>query len=104
MLPISDFRIVKNKNNSFNLIGKIKVKVVLAIAILVISLFFTQLVFANGLSTGGLRLAEIEDDIKKLEAENRILKNQIANESSLATLSAEAGDLGFKNYLQATTP
>ena len=60
--------------------------------------------FANGLSTGGLRLAEIEDDIKKLEAENRILKNQIANESSLATLSAEAGDLGFKNYLQATTP
>lgn len=101
---MKDFRIVKKRNNSFNLIGKIKVKVVLAIAILVISLFFTQLVFANGLSTGGLKLAEIEDGIKKLEAENRILKNQIATESSLSTLSTKADDLGFKNPLKATTP
>ncbi len=103
MLPVSDFKIVNNKN-SFNLIGKIKVKIVLAVAILVVSLFFTQLVFANGLSTSGLKLAEIEAQVKKLEAENQALRNRIAEESSLTSLSFKAQELGFKDLQKSQAP
>lgn len=95
MLPISDFKPVKNKK-SFNLIGKIKVKIVLVVATLVVSLMTTQLVFANGLATTGLELSEIENEINRLEVKNRVLKVEIAKESSLATLSLKANDLGFK--------
>jgi len=103
MLPVSDFKSIENKR-SFNLIGKIKVKIVLIVAGLVISLFFTQLVFANGLATSGLKLVQIENDINRLDAENRILRNEIAKESSLVALSQKADDLGFKKSPKAIIP
>jgi len=101
MLPVSDFKIKKKRN--FNLIGRIKVQVLLASAILVISLFFVQLVFANSLATDGEKLAQIDQEIQKLEAENTTLKVKIAQESSLVTLSQKAKDAGFQKP-QAQAP
>jgi cell division protein FtsL len=101
MLPVSDFKIKKKK--SFNLIGKIKVQVLLTFACLVVSLFLVQLVFANSLATDGEKLAKIDQEIQKLNEENTTLKVEIARESSLVTLSQKAKDIGFKKP-QAPTP
>jgi len=101
MLPVSDFKIKKKR--SFNLIGRIKVQVLLASAILVISLFFVQLVFANSLATDGEKLAQIEQEIDKLQEENTTLKVKIAQESSLTTLSQKAKNIGFQKP-QAQAP
>ena len=94
MLPVSDYKIKKKR--SFNLIGKIKVQVLLTFACLVVSLFFVQLVFANSLATDGEKLAQIEQEIQKLNEKNTSLKVEIARESSLVTLSQKAKDTGFK--------
>ena len=101
MLPVSDYKIKKKR--SFNLIGKIKVQILLTFACLVVSLFFVQLVFANSLATDGEKLAQIEQEIDKLQEENTTLKVKIAQESSLITLSQKAKDIGFKKP-QAPTP
>ena len=102
MLPVSDFKIKKKDN--FNLIGKSKVKVLVIIGLLVSASFFAQLVFANNLATDGEKLAKIHEEIKKLEAENTTLKVEIAQESSLNTLSEKAQKLGFAKPSQVITP
>lgn len=95
MLYLSDFRVKKNKENSFNLVGRIKVKVLVAITLVVVGLFFTQLVFANNLAVDGQKLSQIENEIAKLDAENTTLKVQIAKVSALTTLSQKAQAVGF---------
>lgn len=102
MLPVSDFKIKKKEN--FNLIGKIKVKVLVITGLLVGTLFFAQLVFANNLATDGEKLAKIHEEIKRLDAENTTLKVEIAKESSLVTLSQKAQNLGFLNPSKVITP
>lgn len=102
MLPVSDFKI--QKKNSPNLIGKIKVKVLVIIGFLVATSFFAQLVFANNIATDGQRLAQIQEEIKKLEAENTTLKVKIAQESSLVTLSQKAQELSFSKPSKIITP
>ena len=94
MLRVSDFKF--KKKNNFNLFGKIKVQVLLAAAVSVMALFFAQLVFANSLATDGVKLAQIETEIKKLESENSLVRGRIAQISSLRALSAKALDLGFE--------
>ena len=95
MLYLPDFRVKKQKENNFNLVGKIKVKILVICALVVVGLFFTQLVFANNLAVDGQKLALIQDQIFKLEEENTTLKAQIAKESSLAILSQKAEKMGF---------
>ncbi len=95
MLYLPDFRVKKQKENSFNLVGKIKVKILVICAFVVVSLFFAQLVFANNLAVDGQKLSQIQDQISKLEEENITLKAQIAQESALTTLSQKAEKMGF---------
>jgi len=102
MLPVSDFKI--EKKQSFNLIGKIRVKLLIFLGFAVLTLFFTQLVFANNLATDGQRLSQIEDQINQLQAENSILKVKIAQESSLTNLSQKAKDQGFLKPTKVITP
>jgi cell division protein FtsL len=94
MLPVSDFRVVK-KEQSYNLIGRIRVRLLVALTVLVVGLFFTQLVFANSLATDGQKLAQIQSAITSLQAQNMTLKVQIAEVSSFQTLSKKAHELGF---------
>ena len=102
MLPVSDYKI--QKKNNFNLIGKIKVRVIVIIGSLVAFSFFAQLVFANNIATDGQKLAQIQNEIKKLESENTTLKVKIAQESSLATLTQKAQELNFRRPSKIITP
>lgn len=90
----SDFK-VKNEKNFSYFYGKIRLKVLVAVAILVATLVFTQLVFANNLALDGQKLSKIDNQIKQLEAENTTLKVKIANVSSLTALAQKAQELRF---------
>ena len=94
MLPVSDFRVVKKEQN-YNFIGRVRVRLLVALTVLVLGLFFTQLVFANSLATDGQKLAQIQNEIKSLEDQNMTLKVQIAQASSFQTLSKKASLMGF---------
>ena len=94
MLPVSDFRVKKREQNP-NLIGRVKVQLLVGSAVLVVGLFFAQLVFANSLATDGQKLSKIQGEIAIVEAQNTTMKVQIAHESSLKTLSEKAQKLGF---------
>ena len=67
-------------------------------------LFFTQLVFANGLATDGQKIAQVEEEIQNLESENTILRVEIARKSSLVSLSKKAAEDGFKKPSLVITP
>lgn len=98
-----DFKI-EHKESSFNLVGKIKVKVLVFFTIFAIALIFTQLVFANNLATDGNKLSNINEEIAKLERENTTLKTQIAQESSLTVLSQKAKEFGFEKPTKVIIP
>ena len=72
MLPVSDFRNRQNKEKKHT--GGVKVKLMVVISAVASLLFFTQLVFANGLATDGQKIAQVEEEIQKLESENTILR------------------------------
>ena len=74
------------------------------IAFVVIASFFTQLVFAGNLAIGGQKLSEVENEIKRLEAENTTLKVEIAKEAALSNLAADAQKLGFEKPKQVIIP
>lgn len=89
-----DFR--GTKKEDYNLIGRIKVKVLVTVGLVAAVLFMGQLIFSNKLATDGKKLAEIEAEVQRLEQNNNILKTEIAKESSFATISKKAYELGFK--------
>lgn len=95
MLPISDYKHKNINRDQFNFAGKITVKLLVVVSLLVASLFVSQLVFANNLATDGQRLSTVDLEIQKLEAENTTLKVQIANASSFVSLTKKAQELGF---------
>lgn len=95
MLPVSDFRVAKKEQNYNLIIGRIRVRLLVALTVLVVGLFFTQLVFANSLATDGQKLAQIQNEITSLQAQNMTLKVQIAEASSFQTLSKKASEMGF---------
>ena len=83
------------KTNHSGALGRIGLKILMLVFFIVLSLVFTQLVFANNLAVDGQKLSEIENKAKKLEEENTSLKVEIARVSSLSSLSTKAGELGF---------
>ena len=90
----NDFKVKKERK--FSLFGgKIRLRVLAVVSLMVISLVFAQLVFANNLAVDGKKLSEIDDEIKNLEAQNTTLKVEIAKASSLTSLSKRANNLGF---------
>ena len=102
MLPVSDF---KNRNKQEKKhTGGVKVKLMVVISAAATLLFFTQLVFANGLATDGQKIAQIEAEIQKLESENTILRVEISKKSSLSSLSKKAQEDGFKKPSLVITP
>jgi len=93
-MSIRDFKVAKRQPN-YNLIGRVKVQLLVVLATFVIGLFFAQLVFANNLATDGQKLADIQKQIADLKAQNMTLKTQIAQASSFISLSKKAADMGF---------
>ncbi|OGD86888.1 hypothetical protein A2870_03285 [Candidatus Curtissbacteria bacterium RIFCSPHIGHO2_01_FULL_41_11] len=104
MLPVRDFKIGKKVESNFNLVGKIKVKLIVLFTFFAGTLIFTQLVFANNLATDGNKLSSINEEIAKFERENTTLKVQIAQESSLTVLSQKAKEAGFEKPTKVIVP
>ena len=104
MSKLTDFKNKTNKNGNYNLVGKVKVKLLMILAFVVIASFFTQLVFACNLAVGGQKLSEVENEIEKLEAENTTLKVEIAKEAALSNLAADAQKLGFEKPKEVIIP
>ena len=102
MLPVSDFKNRQNQDKKH--IGGVKVKLMVVISASATLLFFTQLVFANGLATDGQKIAQVEEEIQNLESENTILRVEIARKSSLVSLSKKAAEDGFKKPSLVITP
>jgi cell division protein FtsL len=112
MLSVTDFKYKTNCYNSFNAhkrfehvqnvsipwesFGKVKIKILLLITMVVAGLLSAQLVFAANLSTDGQTLSSVENEIQKQETENLNLRAKIAQASSLQKLSGEAQQLGFQ--------
>ncbi len=96
MSKLTDFKTKSIKSQKISLSGKIKVKLVLFFAISATFLIFAQLIFAGNLAVNGQKLADIEEQIKVLEAENTTLKVEIAKETSLVNLSQEAQKMGYQ--------
>src|SRR3989338_2122304 len=104
MSKLTDFKNKTNKNGNYNLVGKVKVKLLMILAFVVIASFFTKLVFAGNLAVGGQKLSEVENEIEKLEAENTTLKVEIAKEAALSNLAADAQKLGFEKPKEVIIP
>ena len=102
MLPVSDFKNRQNQEKKHT--GGVKVKLMVVISAASTLLFFTQLVFANGLATDGQKIAEIEEEIQKLGSENTTLRVEIAKKSSLSSLSKKASEDGFIKPSLVITP
>lgn len=92
------------KKGNFNLLGRIKVQVLILLSVLALALVVAQLIFAAGLATDGAKFASIEEELTWLEAQNSSLRVEIAKASSLSTLSEKARDLGFEKPQQVITP
>lgn len=101
---IADFKVKYQKPNQYNLIGKIKLKVLTVLSLLLGLLIASQLIFAANLATDGAKLVQIDHEIRNLEAENTNLQAQIAKISSLTSLSQKATELGFKQPTKIITP
>ncbi|MEK7581092.1 MAG: hypothetical protein AAB512_02295 [Patescibacteria group bacterium] len=102
---ISDYKIKnrQSKQKIFALFsGEIKLKIIFLAGLVITSLFFTQLVFANSLATGGQKLSEVQEEIKRLDRENMTLRADIASQSSLTNLVKKSEQLGFKKPLKIT--
>ncbi len=77
------------------------------ITILVLSV--VQVVVANRISTNGIELAKVQNEIKKIKTDNVVLKEKILQRSSFTEIASKAGELGFvksnKNvYLSTPLP
>lgn len=97
-----DFKPEKKRN--FNLLGRIKVQVLILLSVLALALVVAQLIFAAGLATDGVKFAHVEEELARLEAQNSSLRVEIAKASSLSTLSEKARDLGFEKPQKVITP
>jgi cell division protein FtsL len=61
----------------------------------IISLWITQVVISNRLSTTGIELEKIQSEIAKYKKENTLMKEKVLEASSLLNVSQKAKALGF---------
>jgi len=104
MRKTNDFKINSKNENNLNLVGKIKVKVLVVLSFVVAVSFFGQLVFASTLAVEGQKLSEIEGQINNLEAQNTTIRVEIAKQSSLTNLSSQAEKMGFEKPSEVIIP
>jgi len=62
---------------------------------MVISLTIVQITVSNSLSTKGIVLGKLNDEIKYYKTQNSILKEQVLKASSLTYIASQASTLGF---------
>lgn len=75
--------------------------------LLVVGLSVIQVVAANSISTTGIQLGKVEQQIADLKKQNAILREQVLGLSSLNTIASRASEMGFeeaKSPLVITAP
>lgn len=65
------------------------------LGVVIATLLMVQISVSNMLSTGGIKLSDIQDQIQGLQRQNAILKEKILSVSSLTYISEQAGKEGF---------
>lgn len=100
MLSLKDYKYKRDnspssESSAFYFRGSVHLKVVIFSLLILTSMVFTQLVFANSLATDGEKLSQVQEEIRNLEKENMSIKVEIAQESSLTKLVKKAKDSGF---------
>ncbi|MBP9719146.1 MAG: hypothetical protein KBD46_01650 [Candidatus Levybacteria bacterium] len=68
---------------------------IIVIITIVVSLSVTQVTVSNNLSTTGIELAKIEEQIMTYKKENAMLKEKLLTASSFTTIASAAAELGF---------
>lgn len=71
--------------------------------LIVIALSVVQISVSNMLSTGGIELAQVQDNIHNLQKENAILKEQIYSMASLTNIAQKADKLGYVEGVNTST-
>lgn len=74
---------------------------------IILVLSVVQVVVSNILSTTGITLSHLEDEIRVLKKENSALSEQVLTASSLTRIASSASELGFvdsKSYVFVTAP
>lgn len=68
---------------------------------LVIILSIARVVVNNGLSTSGVLVGELEEQVSLYKTQNAILAQEVLTSSSLTSIVASAKDLGFASKDQS---
>lgn len=68
-----------------------------------IILSIVQISVSNMLSTGGIELAQVQEDIHSYQKDNAILKEQIYSIASLTNISEKADKLGYVTGVDKST-
>lgn len=91
---------IENKPNK-KIFRFIKLGVVLLVAICVLEIWIS-----NRLATYGSKVAQMKNEEAKITLQNQLLEDQIAQDSSLLSISKEAAQLGFNSIsnLEYFTP
>lgn len=62
---------------------------------IIIFLSIIQVIVSNSLSTTGILMSRIENEIKLKKAENAVLREKVLTASSLTNVASQAGGFGF---------
>ena len=71
------------------------VLIIIFFIISIISLWTTQVLISNRLSTTGIELQKIQSEIARYKKENTLIKEKVLEASSLLKVSQKAKTLGF---------
>lgn len=77
------------------------------ILLVVIGLSIVQVSVANMISTKGIELSKMEQEISEYKRQNAVMKEQILEKSSFTDVASKAGGLGFvpsKNNIYLSSP
>lgn len=69
--------------------------IITAIVLTIVVLSVVRVVVSNSISTGGIALDKIEEDLSSYKTQNAILKEKLLTITSLDYISSKASMLGF---------
>ncbi|CAN5160938.1 hypothetical protein BH09PAT1_BH09PAT1_3870 [soil metagenome] len=64
--------------------------------LIIIALSVVQVVAANSISTTGIELSKIQDEISSLQKQNEVTHEQVLTLSSLTSIASRASTMGFE--------
>lgn len=69
--------------------------VIIFIAFLIIALSIARVIVSNNLSTAGLTVLKLENQLNSYKIENTMLREKLLSHTSLFYISSQASKLGF---------